>query len=122
MLGFTPNRAQLAAGNCCGVMCQTSLMFEETYSKGKRDRDLESVRTLSQRKDLHVYLEQKADLAVRQGCAAQSRLSEADADMETRKCEKRSSDMALYETSCIKLINGLIRLREKGSVLVEKWK
>ena len=74
-------------------------MFEETYSKGTRDRDLESVRTLSERKDLHVYLEQKADLAVRQECAAQRRLSEADADMETRKWEKRSSDMALYETN-----------------------
>ena len=65
----------------------------------KRDRDLESVRTLSERKDLHVYLEQKADLAVGQECAAHRRPSEAEADMETRKWEKRSSDMALYETN-----------------------
>ena len=46
---------------------------EETYPKWKRDRDLESVRTFSQIKDLDVSLEQKADLAVRQECAAQRR-------------------------------------------------
>ena len=55
------------------------------------------MRTLSERQDLHVYLGQKADLAVRQECAAQRRLSEAEADMETREWEKRSSYMDLYE-------------------------
>ena len=74
-------------------------MLKKRFHKEKRDGDLESVRTLSERKDLHVYLEHKADLAVRQECAAQRRLSEADADMETRKWEKRSSDMALCETN-----------------------
>ena len=72
---------------------------EETNSKGERDRDLECVRNLSERKDLCVYFEQKADLAVREECAAQRQLSEAEADMETRKWEKESSDMALYETN-----------------------
>ena len=71
----------------------------ETYSNGISDRDLESVRTLSERKDLHVYIEQKADLAVQQECAALRRLSDAEADMETRKWEKTSSDLALYETN-----------------------
>ena len=47
--------------------------------------------------DFHVHFEQKADLSVRQECAAQRRFSEAEADMETRKWEKRSSDMAFYE-------------------------
>ena len=48
----------------------------------------ESPNTLAERKDLHVYL-QKADLAVREECAVQRRLSEAEADVETRKWEKK---------------------------------
>ena len=104
---------------------------EETYSKGKRDRDLESVRTLSGRKVLHVYLEQKADLAVRHECAAQRRSSEAEADMETRSGKREVliwlfmqpiEKVSLKDWCCIKLINGLIRLREKGSVYVENSK
>ena len=35
-----------------------------TLSRGKRDRDLESVQTLSERRNLHAYLEKKAELAV----------------------------------------------------------
>ena len=38
---------------------------EETLWRGKRDRDLESVQTLSERQNLHVYFEQKAELALR---------------------------------------------------------
>ena len=47
---------------------------------------------------LDVYLEQKAELAVQGECSAQRRLSEAEADMEVRRWEMRSSDMALDET------------------------
>ena len=36
-----------------------------TLSQGKRDRDLESVRSMSERQILHVYLERKAEMAVR---------------------------------------------------------
>ena len=43
---------------------------EGTLSSGKRDRDLESVQTLSERRNLHVYLEQKAEFAVQGKCAA----------------------------------------------------
>ena len=77
----------------------SNLSVEEMYSNGKRDRDLESVRTLSERKDMHVYLEQKAELAVRQECAAQKRLSEAEAEagMDMRNWEQRNADIALYE-------------------------
>ena len=35
-------------------------------------------------KNLHLYLEQKAELAVRGACAAQERFSEAEAHMEIR--------------------------------------
>ena len=47
----------------------SNVSVEETFSKGKRDRDLESVQTLSEAQNLHVYLEQKAELAVRGDCA-----------------------------------------------------
>ena len=38
---------------------------EGTLSRGKRDRDLDSVQTLSEKRNLHVYLE-NAELAARQ--------------------------------------------------------
>ena len=62
----------------------SSVSVEETFSKGKRDRDLESAQTLSERQNLHVYLEHRAELAFRGECAAQRRLFEAEADMEFR--------------------------------------
>ena len=64
-----------------------------TLSGGKRDRVLESVQTLSERRNLHVYLEQNAELAVQGDCAGQKRLSEAEADMEW------NYDIALHETN-----------------------
>ena len=49
--------------------------IEGILSKGQGDRDLESVQTLSERQNLHVYLEKKAEMTVRGECAAQRRLS-----------------------------------------------
>ena len=66
---------------------------EGTLSRGKRDRDLESMQTLSERRNLHVYLEQEAELAVQGESAAQRRLSEAEADMNMRNWERRNSDI-----------------------------
>ena len=63
----------------------SNVSVEETFSKRKRDRDLESVQTLS--------------LAVREECVAQRRLSEADADTDIRNWERRNSEKALYETN-----------------------
>ena len=60
---------------------------EGTLSRGKRDRDLESAQTLAGRRNLHVYLEQKAELAVQGECAAQRRLSGAEAEMDIRNKE-----------------------------------
>ena len=80
--------------------CSESLAsVEGTLSRGKRDRDWESVQTLSERRNLHVYLEQKAEFPVQGECAAQRRLSEAEADMNIRNWEQRNSDIALYETN-----------------------
>ena len=43
---------------------------------------MESAQSLSERRNLHVYLEQKAELAVQGECAAQNRLSEAEPEMD----------------------------------------
>ena len=74
-------------------------MLKKRIQKGKEIEILKVCELLSEKKDLHVYFEQKADLVVRQECTAQRRLSEAEADMETRRWEKRSSDMALHENN-----------------------
>ena len=98
---------------------------EGTLSRGERDRDLEGGQTLSQRRNLHVYLEQ-----LYQGeCAAQTRLSEAEADMDIRNWEQRNSDIAFFlkpiensnlkDWSCIRRINGHIRCKEKRLIFVE---
>ena len=42
---------------------------------------------LSEKQNLHVYHEQKAEIAIRGECAAQRRLSEAEADMDIRNWE-----------------------------------
>ena len=67
--------------------------------RGKRDRDLESAQTLSEKQNSHVYLKHKAKMAVRGECAAQRRLCAAEADMDMRNWEQRNSDIALYETN-----------------------
>ena len=48
---------------------------EEPVLRGKRDRDSNSVRTSSDRRNLQKYLERKAESAVRRENAAQKRLS-----------------------------------------------
>ena len=58
-------------------------------------------KTLSERRNLHVYLEQKAEVAARsrRKCAAQRRSPEAEADMDIRNWEQRDADFAVYETN-----------------------
>ena len=65
-----------------------------TLSRGKRDQELESVQTLSERRNL-----QKAELAVQGERAAHKRLSEAEAEMVTRNWQQRNANVALYETN-----------------------
>ena len=106
---------------------QSIANVEGTLSREKRDRDLESVQTPSERRNLHVYLEQKGELAVRRGCAAQRRLSEAEADMDIRNWEqirilpsmKPIENSYLKDWSCTKRNNGLIRLKERRLIHAE---
>ena len=78
---------------------ETTSSVEGILSRGKRGRDMESVQTLSERKKLHVHLEQQAQLVVQGECAAQRRLSEAEAEMYIGYWHQRNSDIALYETN-----------------------
>ena len=57
---------------------------EECVLRRKRNRDLDRG-CLSDRQNLHTYLERKAESAVRGESAAQKRPSEAEADMESQK-------------------------------------
>ena len=72
---------------------------EGTLSSGKGDRDLESVQTLSERRNLQAYLEQRAELAAQRECAALIRLSEAEAEVDITNWEQSFADLALYETN-----------------------
>ena len=56
-------------------------------------------RILSERKNLHEYLDNEAERAFRGKCVAQRRLSEAEVEMDRRSWERRNSDIALYETN-----------------------
>ena len=87
-----------------------------TLSRGKRDRELESVQTLSERRNLHVYLEQKAELAVQGERAAHKRLSEAEAEMVTINWQQRNANVALYETNRELESQQVLNLRVFGTV------
>ena len=58
------------------------------------------------RHSLYVYLEQKAELHVEGEYSAQTRLSEAAADMEVRKWEKRRFGLTNRPRMLSKLIPG----------------
>ena len=95
---------------------------EECVLRRKRDRDLDRG-CLSDRQNLHTYLERKAESAVRGESAAQKRPSEAEADMEVRNWEQKRSEVALCEThreledwNYNKRINRLIRLKETKKI------
>ena len=68
-----------------------------SVSKGKRDRDQNVVQTCRDRQYLHKILERTTELAVRGEKLAQQRIYEAEADVEVKHWEKRTSGTALYE-------------------------
>ena len=55
------------------------------------------MQTLRERRNLHVYLEQKAELAVQGECAAQRRLSEAESRHGHEKWRTKKFGYCLYE-------------------------
>ena len=69
---------------------------EGTMSRGKSDRDLESVQILSERRKLHAYPEKKHKLAFQGECAAQKKINlSLEAGKDRRNCEQRNADIAL---------------------------
>ena len=60
---------------------------------------LEKEKILSEPRSNHEYLDKKADRAFQGEFAAQTRLSEAQAELDRREWEWRNADIALYETS-----------------------
>ena len=85
---------------------EPSSSFGKLLSNGKRNRDLESVqdsqmereRILSERRDIREFLEENADHAFQGECAAQTRLSETQSELDRREWRMRNADVALYET------------------------
>ena len=67
----------------------TKKLVRDVVERKERDRHLESVQTLCLKKFLHVYLYQKAELAVKGECAAQKRSSEAEAEMDKNMGSKQ---------------------------------
>ena len=73
-----------------GKLVQGNKFVASVASRGKRDRDLNRVRTFSDRQHLHDCLERKAELALRGQSAVQRRLTDAEADLEVRRWEQKN--------------------------------
>ena len=80
---------------------------EKSLSKGKRDRDFESVQLSlkekgkipSERRSLHEYFDKKAECVFQGEFAAQTRLSEVQTEIDRKGWQRRNADIALYETN-----------------------
>ena len=68
-------------------MCQMSVLKKRL----RKRREIEILKTLSERLNFHVNLEQKAELIVQRECA--------EADMDIRNWEQRNAVFALCETN-----------------------
>ena len=78
--------------------------FGKPLSKGKRNRDLESVQDsqMERKKNFcpnkEIFLEKKADHAFQGEFAAQARILEAQSELDRREWRIRDADITLYET------------------------
>ena len=105
MLGVAGTCSEVVTRALMGVAGQLQRNVEKSVLKGKRDGNLGSVtnsereRFLSERQNLHDYLEREARRALQGECISQRRLSEAEVEMDRKSWERRNSDMASYETN-----------------------
>ena len=90
---------------------------DESVLREKRDRDLDSVRTLSGRQNLHNYLERKAESAVRKENTGQKLKPIWKLEVGNRKVHKPFMKPNLKVWSCIRRINGQTRLKEKDQFM-----
>ena len=63
-----------------------------TFSQTERER------ILSEQRDSHDFLDRKADHGFQRDWAAQTRLTEAQSELDRREWEKRNADIALNGT------------------------
>ena len=59
---------------------------------------MEKEKVLSEQRSLHEYLDKEAERAFQGDFAAQTRFSEAQAELDRREWERRNADIALHET------------------------
>ena len=80
---------------------------ESSLSKGKRNREVESVQFLLKymerilsdvRRSLHEFLETETHRVFQREFVAQTRVSEAQSELDRRAWERRNADIALCET------------------------
>ena len=89
--GGTLSRFQVS-GNFCRKVKEI-----ENTKVCKIDFQTERERILSERRDIHDFLEKKADHAFQGECAAQTRFSEAQSELDRREWRMRNADIVLYE-------------------------
>ena len=87
-----PSTRKLVRGN------DSISSVEGTLSRGRRDRDLESAQTLSERRNLHVTGSRKLNWLFKENTQLR-KMSEAEADMDKRNWEQRNSYIYLCETN-----------------------
>ena len=74
--------------------------IEKSRDSGSVQRSqMEREKSLSEQRDLHNFLARRADQAFRGECAAQTRLSEAQSELDRREWKMQSADAALHESS-----------------------
>ena len=93
---------------------------------------MEKDRILSEQKNLHEFLEKKTDPTFQGEFEAQTRLSEAQAELDRKEWLRRSADIALCEIgrqlesqrvgNFIKQINCLIRLKGRRAGQVKNYR
>ena len=97
-----------------------------SHNKRKSSRDSGSVhgshlsrdKILSGQRDLHNFFEKKADQAFQGDCAAQTKLSEAQSELDRREWRMQNVDRALFETSMpLYQANQLTDQSQKGNWL-----
>ena len=122
MLHFTPNRGQLAAGKCCGAMCQTTLMLKKRIQKGKEIEILkvcelclkEKIWMSTSSRKLTWLFDKNAQLRDDYLKLQRTWKQESgNTEVLIWLLMKPIENLSLADWSCKTLINGLIRLKER---------
>ena len=80
-----------------GNRCSNVKRESSRDSASVRDSQMERERILSEQRDIHDFLEKKADQAFQGECAAQTKLCAAQSPLDRREWIMRNADIALHE-------------------------